>query len=275
MELVYLKPLASEEAKAVEALLTKALKCAKITGLDEKTVYFDNSRLNSLIKILKDAQKKNGWSESPNFGRLRSKMKEWKDFNSHKDAFETIKVNDVEQNQGVFCAFVNLRSEGDVIVDVDAICGFAGLRIVDHIGKAVTIEKIEATEGAVYLWFAQHRDPSRQIDEDYEKHSDKEKDSKKGEISACTYPKEKSEKMLQWAVGSKTNKSNRMYFHDLEGKKLLIFWNEDGKGQQFHAYEVSEDNHEEIQKIWTYDDGRDLKEAIERIAKVYLTKGKD
>jgi hypothetical protein len=33
---------------------------------------------------------------------------------------------------------------------------------------------------------------------------------------------------------------------------------------------VPENNHEEILKIWTYDDGRALKEAIERIAKVYL-----
>ena len=65
------------------------------------------------------------------------------------------------------------------------------------------------------------------------------------------------------------NDTNRFYFYDMEGKKILIFWKEDSMGTLFHAYEVAEDDKEEIQKIWSYEDGRDLNEAIIRIAKVY------
>lgn len=276
MELVYLKPLAKHDSDEVERLLQKVLKGIKITSQEVKAVVYDNSRLNGLLTIVKESKLNQDDKDNPGVIRLRKLMNDWKDCNSHKDAFTPVKVNDVEQKQGLFCAFANLRQSGrDVIVDVEAFNGVNALKMEDTNGNCIGFNVIDCKEEAIYEWFANQRDPRREIDESYEKHSEKEKASKKGTISACTYPKEKSERMLQWAVGSKASPSHRMYFHDLEGKKLLIFWNEDGKGKLFHAYEVSEDNHEEIQKIWTYDDGRDLKEAIERIAKVYLSAGKD
>ena len=272
LELVYLKPLARQDAGEVERLLQKVLKGIKITSQEDKAVVYDNRRLNGLLAIVKKAQTNPDDKDNPGVIRLRKLMNDWKDCNSQKDAYTSIKVNDVEQKQGLLCAFVNLRqSDRDVVVDVEAINGVDGLKMEDVNGNSIDLNVKDCQEGIIYEWFANHRDPRRKIDDAYEKHSEKEKESKKGTISACTYPKEKSENMLQWAVGSKASPSHRMYFHDLEGKKLLIFWNEDGKSVLFHVYEVSEDNHEEIQKIWTYDDGRELKEAIGRIAKVYLT----
>lgn len=269
-ELVYLKQLASQDVKEVERLLQKALKGVKITCQDEKVVFFDNSRFNDLMDFVKKVQWDKDNKENPDVVRLRRLMTDWHDCNSQKDTFTPVKVNDVEQKKGLFCAFANIRQSGrDVIMDVEAVRNVKGLRMSDANGKNLDINVIDGTEETVYAWLVKNRDPERRIDKNYEKHSEKEKEFKKGTISASTYPKEKSEKMLQWAVGSLTNKSNRLYFHDLEGKKLLIFWNEDGQGKLFHAYEVSEDNNDELQKIWTYDDGRSLKEAIDRIAKVY------
>lgn len=271
LELVYLKPLDKQDAEEVERLLQKVLKGIKITSQEDKSVVYDNSRLNSLLAIVKKAQDNQDDKDNPGIVRLRKLMNDWKDCNNLKETFSPVKVNDVEQKLGLFCAFANMRQSGrDVVVDVDAVSGVEGLKMVDISGNSVDFKVIVCKEEAVYEWFVNHRDPKREIDTAYEKHSEKEKESKKGNISPCTYPKEKSERMLQWAVGSKESQSHRMYFHDLEGKKLLIFWNEDGEGKLFHSYEVPEDNHEEIQKIWTYDDGRALKEAIDRIAKVYL-----
>ena len=61
-----------------------------------------------------------------------------------------------------------------------------------------------------------------------------------------------------------------MYFLDKEKKKLLIFWNEDDKEENFHVYQVDEDDTEELSKIWTYKDGRDLFNKIREIAELYV-----
>ena len=269
MELSYLKSLNSPDSKTIEDILVMALRCVNIVSLDNHDVLYDQSRLCMMIRQLKENQKKSQTKDSPDVQRLMKKMTAWQDFNNVKDSFASVKVNDVVQSQGVICAYFNLREDGkDVVIDVDAINGTNVLRVeVD--GNVVNVDVIDAAVKSVYAWFANHRNPVRKIDQAYEKHSDSEKKSKKGIISACTYETKVAEDMLKWAVGSKTNPSNRMYFHDKSGNKLLVFWNEDGKDEYYHVYEVSEDNKEEIQKIWKYKDGRELMSKIEAIAELF------
>lgn len=68
----------------------------------------------------------------------------------------------------------------------------------------------------LYQWQTEHRDPQRQYDPNYEKHSKEEKTGKKGQpISAITYTKEQLEQFLKLAVrASRTNAE--LYFHDVE-----------------------------------------------------------
>ena len=269
LELVYLKSISSPDPKIVEDILKKAIKAVSITKFENRSVLYDNNRLSQLLNIVKQSQEGGKGKENPSLGLLRKLMNDWNDFNKKKDSFEIIKVNDVEQKQGVLCALVNLKqSDNDVVVDVDAINGFAGLRIIDNKGASVNVNKVDAKEGEVYKWFADHREPHREIDAAYKKHSTEEKTTKKGVISANKLSKEQSERVLQWAVGPEN--SNRMYFHDVDKGVIVVFWKEDGsKGKQFHTYEISEDNKDEISKIMEYKDGAELYKIIEKIAQYY------
>lgn len=269
LELVYLKSISSPDSKTVEDILKKAIKAVSITKFEKRSVLYDNNRLSQLLNIVKKSQEGEKGKESPGLGLLRRSMSEWNDLNKKKDSFKIIKVSDVEQKQGVLCALINLKqSNNDVTVDVDAINGFSGLRIIDNKGASVNVNKVDAKEGEVYKWFADHREPHREIDAAYKKHSTKEKKTKKGVISANKLPVKDSEKMLQWAVGPEN--SNRMYFHDVDEGVIVVFWKEDGsKGKQFHTYEVSEDNKDEISKILDYKDGTELYKIIGKIAKYY------
>lgn len=277
-ELAYLKTLKAPKPKEVEELLTQALKSSRIVSLDDSGVVYDHERLSSLIKIVKDEQKEKKTKENPNISSLLKLMNDWIDCNQKKDDFAPIKVNDVTQTQGILCAYVNMgQHANDLLVSIDAIISFEGIHVKDKDDKAVEVNFIAASEKEVYKWFANHRSPERKIDEAYDKHPTKETDSKEGKkgkkgvrISSNTYKKTDAEDRLKWAVGSKTNETNRMYFLDKEKKKLLIFWNEDDKEENFHVYQVDEDDTEELSKIWTYKDGRDLFNKIREIAELYV-----
>ena len=272
LEQVYLKPLEAPALKDVEAVLTQALKSCRIVNLDDCAVVYDNARLSSLIKIVKDEQEKNKTKENPDISRLLKLMNDWIDCNQKNGVFASVSVNDVTLTQGILCAYVNIRqTDNDLVVDINAIEKIEGIRVKDQEGKNIKVNFIVASEKDIYKWFADHRIPHRKIDEAYEKHSSKEKVGKKGvKISTNTYKTEVAEDMLKWAVGSKTNETNRMYFLDKQEKKLLVFWNEDGIKKYFHVYEVAEDDKEELSKIWTYKDGRELNDKILTIAELYV-----
>lgn len=120
----------------------------------------------------------------------------------------------------------------------------------------------------LYQWQTEHRDPQRQYDPNYEKHSKVEKTGKKGQpISAITYTKEQLEQFLKLALrASRTNAE--LYFHDVEMGKYIIFFNEN-TNSLYHAFEFAEDNQEEIQKIWARG-GRDLKNRIDMVTNLSL-----
>lgn len=278
LELSYLKTLESPTPEEVKVILTQALKCSKIVSLDDSAVVYDHARFSPLIKIVKDDQKEKKTKENPDISRLVILTKKWIDCNQMKGGFAPVNVNDVAQTQGILCAYVNIRqNDHDLLVNNHAIDNIEGLRVTDNADNTVEVNFIAASQKDIYKWFADHRCPERKIDEAYKKHVIKEKDGREGKtgkggvkISANTYEKDVAEDMLKWAVGSKANETNRMYFLDKKRKKLLIFWNEDGKKENFHVYEVDEDDKKELSKIWTYKDGRELSNIIHNIAELYV-----
>ena len=58
--------------------------------------------------------------------------------------------------------------------------------------------------------------------------------------------------------------------HCNTSKFIPVFWNEDDKEENFHVYQVDEDDTEELSKIWTYKDGRNLFNKIREIAELYV-----
>ena len=278
LELSYLKTLESPTPEEVKVILTQALKCSKIVSLDDSAVVYDHARFSPLIKIVKDDQKEKKTKENPDISRLVILTKKWIDCNQMKGGFAPVNVNDVAQTQGILCAYVNIRqNDHDLLVNNHAIDNIEGLRVTDNADNTVEVNFIAASQKDIYKWFADHRCPERMIDEAYDKHPTKETDSKEGKkgkkgvrISSNTYKKTDAEDRLKWAVGSKTNETNRMYFLDKEKKKLLIFWNEDDKEENIHVYQVDEDDTEELSKIWTYKDGRDLFNKIREITELYV-----
>ncbi len=117
----------------------------------------------------------------------------------------------------------------------------------------------------LYKWIIEHRDPKRQYDPNYEKHSKTEKLVKKGKVaSPITYTKDELNQMLEKAVCTGAG-HGELYFFDKDKEKYVIFWGEGG--HLYHAFEFTEENNAEIQKIWERG-GRDLMKRIEMVAEM-------
>lgn len=135
---------------------------------------------------------------------------------------------------------------------------------IDYQGEIVTIQVFDNYID-LYKWFIAHREPKRQYDPNYEKHSQTEKFVKKGKVaSPITYTQAELEQILEKAVRT-GDKHRELYFYDKNKDKYIIFFAEGGN--LYHAFEFTEDNNEEMNKIWSRGK-RDLVERIQLAANV-------
>lgn len=135
---------------------------------------------------------------------------------------------------------------------------------IDYQGAKVTIQVFDNYID-LYKWFIAHREPKRQYDPNYEKHSQTAKLVKNGKVaSPITYTQAELEQMLEKAVCTSAG-HGELYFYDKNKDKYVIFFAEGGN--LYHAFEFTEDNKDEMQKIWNRGK-RDLVERIELVANV-------
>lgn len=135
---------------------------------------------------------------------------------------------------------------------------------IDYQGKRVTIQVFD-NYSDLYKWFIAHRETKRQYDPNYEKHSQTARLVKKGKVaSPITYTQTELEQILDKAVRAGAG-HGELYFYDKNKDKYIIFFAEGG--DLYHAFEFTEDNNEEMNKIWSRGK-RDLDERIKLAANV-------
>ena len=113
------------------------------------------------------------------------------------------------------------------------------------------------------------RYPSRQLDTNYKKHSERSKLGKNGaNISPITYEKQQLDDFLKKAVVAKKG-WRELYFKDQKNDKIVVFWDENLETPSYHAFEISVDDIQEIQKIFKRG-GRDLVTRINETSSLFL-----
>lgn len=169
---------------------------------------------------------------------------------------------DLEPYADMLHAYLQNR-EHSAIANADGVADKTHGLQLDYQGNCLKLEVFD-NPIELYRWHAEHRAPQRQYDPNYEKHGKEEKVGRKGKtISAITYSNEDLERFLKLAVrASKTH--SELYFRDIAKGKYIIFWNEN-INSLYHAFEFTEDNQEEINKIWKRG-GRDLKDRLDMVA---------
>lgn len=124
------------------------------------------------------------------------------------------------------------------------------IKVLEGSQVITEIEALDFEEMCMYKWFIANRNPQREMDHDYKKHSRfKEHQSKRGIISAWTYSDSDALAMLRHAVYSGTTSKRLILWHKID-KKMIVFFNENFQDRLvFHAYQISEDNNNELSKF--------------------------
>lgn len=150
------------------------------------------------------------------------------------------------------------------VADADGLVNAGTGFNIDYQGNRLTIQ-VYNNYVDLYKWLIAHREQKRQYDPNYEKHTQTEKRVKKGKVaSPITYTQTELEQMLEKAVCTSVE-HGELYFYDKNKDKYIIFFAE--RGDLYHAFEFTEDNNEEMRKIWERGK-RDLVERIKLAANV-------
>lgn len=259
-EAVYLKGVeGNNHTVAFENLIKKTVQTLKFVKEENFVVYYDHR----LFQELYSKAKKNRIKDRPGSVALLNMMPSMKPIEK-LGSMNPITVNEVAQNHGILCAFVNYSNvDSDVMLDPDAFINPRAMRVADSEGRNFVPSIVPCNADELFKWFVGHRTPRRTLTEGYEKHTEKEKEVNGVKVSALSYSHQEAEHLLHWAIGEKTH--NRRYFMDLKKERLLIFWNQNESIPTFHAYDVELDNSVEIQKMWK-ECGREIVRKIEKIA---------
>lgn len=164
-----------------------------------------------------------------------------------------IKCDNVELENTILNAYVNEQDRDSVtLIDADALSiKMPKSNIINSNGNTVRTNVLDCDDKNLYLWFVEHRNPKREIDNNYKKHSPNSRMGKKGvRISPLTYDKKQTKQFMHKAVGSPDDRKNLFYL-DNEKNAILVFWDEGIlNAPTFHAYQISADDKKEIQKIY-------------------------
>ena len=228
-------------------------------------VYYDH---HCFLQLYKKFYSKVEKRKRPNVLQLLSSFPTLKNIGQLQDKMKPVLINNVEQNGGLLCAFVNFSSDADAIVDSGIVRDPATLQINAE-GNFFPLNLIKADKAQVFKWYANHRIPPRMLTSTYEKHTDNLKGSKEKPISPCSYSPDEGERLLQWAKGK--NGHNRYYFQDVERGRLVIFWHQNEVTPMFHIYDVDIEDNVEVQKMWK-EMGRKGVNMIRDIANIYYNK---
>lgn len=246
------------------AILTQLAKAFHLVGGEKMVLYYDQGRFQELYQAAYLSVEKN---KRPNVLQLLGNLPRMKAITVLSEQMSPIIVNDVEQTSGILCAYVNCSSHADAIVDSGFLRNPGSMRILVASGKPFSLRLIQAEAEEVFKWFVENRNPQRLLSDAYAKHTKHVKGSKEEPISACSYNHDDAERLLRWAIGQKGR--NRLFFKDLQRKRLLVFWNQKESSPVFHTYDVGLDDQKEIQKMWK-DLGRRGVEKIDAVAKIYV-----
>ncbi len=174
---------------------------------------------------------------------------------------------DIEPYADMIYAYLQNRNHS-AIANADGVVDKIQSLQLEYQGDSLKLE-VYNNPIDLYAWQIEHRNPQRQYDPNYEKHSKEKKYGKRGMvISAITYKQEELEHFLKYAVrASRTH--DELYFHDVVHGKYIIFFDEN-MNSLYHAFEFSEDNYEQINRMLQRG-GRDLEERINMVASSSIT----
>lgn len=247
--------LKDREPEEIKSYIAKLYNVQKMID-NENYEGFYNEKL--FINLLNHLPKDNAY---PSLPTIRNAFSGWTDFLELGDPVD-----------------VNFR---DIILseNILGICVlFPDELIIDHIGlgnniclnemkegqfiKTHKIELVECDEIKVNEWFNENREPKREFDEEYIKHSRFKTRYVDGEeVSPLTLPEEEIEIALKKAVGTRGQK--RIYFYD-KGRKLLIVFYYENSCSYYHGHEIKKENikkeeqkicestHKKLKKIFNY-----------------------
>lgn len=219
------------------------MKMDKMIDHEDYKGYFDQKVFNILLsKISKEDE------NYPNIGMVRNYFSSWTHYSSLEKPSEIciegkILTDDI---MGIIIHYPN-----ELHIDHNVFNSGKITVIETDNGAFIKAHKVDlrpCSELEVYSWFTENRNPGRNFDDNYLKHSrfkERYVDGKK--VSPLTLPEKDLEAALRKAVGQRGEK--RLYFYDATNKLLLVFYNEN-QNNLFHGHEIlDKDKKQEVQKI--------------------------
>lgn len=192
---------------------------------------------------------------------LMAELNDWSDYHLAEGlASEAIYVNAVRLCDDILCACRVCGSESTFIGSRDTLsCSHKAFRIVDENDKVLSFPFLEYKEKTLFEWFVEHRSPQRVLDRNYRKHSVFRKEGPRGVISPLSYDYGKAQAFLYRAVCEK--KGTRLCHWLKNERKVLVFFHENLHNPTYHAYEISEDQEGELNKL-----SADTRKKMKRVA---------
>lgn len=268
-DIAYLKLLGDVDASKVIDIFKEIKKSIKYVKEDDLEIVFDQNHLNGIIKSLKENRQKGKSSdEMPQLENLLQFLNDSYSIQDLKVGKNPVKVNGMAISQGLVNAFVDDQSY-NTLLNKDALNNPQHPIEVELQEGLYHLSPLSCDPADVYLWLVANRYPSRQLDTNYKKHSERSKLGKNGaNISPITYEKQQLDDFLKKAVVAKKG-WRELYFKDQKNDKIVVFWDENLETPSYHAFEISVDDIQEIQKIFKRG-GRDLVTRINETSSLFL-----
>lgn len=267
-DIAYLKLLGDVDAANVVGIFKEISKSLKLIKEEDYEILFDQKHLNGLIKLIKDHKKKGKTSdEMPQFENLLLFLNDAYSIQNLKVGNNPIKVNGMDVSEGIVNAFVDEQSHNELL-NKDALNNPKHPIEVELQGECHHLSPLSCDAADVYLWLVENRYPCRELDMNYKKHSENSKLGKNGvTISPISYKKEQLDDFLKKAVVAKKG-MRELYFKDIKNDKIIVFWDENLETPSYHAFEISTDDMQEIQKIFKRG-GRNLVVRINETSELF------
>lgn len=254
---ISLPSLAALELSSTKDILNLAkqlIDALKMIDHEDYEGYYDYDELQHLYRLTMKTDRHLGLL-------LLEAIKPWQDHRSKNNVSSKrdYRVNGASVSGSLLASYID-NAAGSLFLSLAPASDIAVTEGHDILCRVtpVVIEK-----HALYHWFIANRNPQRQLDKDYRKHSKfKEHTGKKGDIiSPWTYSDDAAVKLLRHAVYSKTAK--RLILHHKKDKKILVFFNENLSQPTYHAYQIPEKDAYELSKF--------TNESIKKMKKVPYT----
>ena len=246
-DVAYLKVLGNVDKDSLIGFFRKINQSQRLVEEEAVDYYYDDNHLKALISTAQKALA--GVDDMPQWENLLVFFDGKKSIQNEKIGLSPIKVYGVEVKKGLLNAFVENGTTFDALLNKDALNDTVHpLDVETANGGRFAVKVLECDPKEVYKWLVHNRDPKRKIDPNANKHKRKSSYGKGGKVSPVTYSREQLDDFLQKAVVAKKG-LRELYFKDLGNHKIIIFWDENWT-DNYHAFEIEDDDQEEIQKIY-------------------------